>query len=189
MQRFALPERLPYVTVLSKGVAVGDDLAWDLAARHTVENVAAANGQQLFGFARRLGLPDEEAEEVVQEALLRLWRTLGHGTVIEAPAAWAFRTTYRLAMDRHRVGRRWQAFLDRHVVQRDAPYAPADELVAVWAEVDRLPPRQRAVLYLRYRADLSFEAIGTVLGIEPGSARSNATRGVATLRDRLREED
>jgi len=58
----------------------------------------------------------------------------------------------------------------------------------VWSEVDRLPERQRQVLYLRYRADLPFEEIGNVLGIDASSARANASRGIASLRDRLAEE-
>ncbi len=170
-------------------VAVGDDVARDLQARRIVDAVHTRSGQQLFGFARRLGLRDEEAEEVVQDALLRLWRTLGRGVAVDAPGAWAFRTTYRLAMDRHRVHRRWQAFLDRYAQPRIEPIDGADDAVALWTEVDRLPPRQRAVLYLRYRVDLTFEVIGTVLGIDPSSARSNASRGIATLRTRLAEDD
>jgi RNA polymerase sigma factor (sigma-70 family) len=168
--------------------AVGDDVARDRAARQVVEALHATSAQQLFGFARRLGLLDEEADEVVQEAMLRLWRTLERGTAVEAPGAWAFRTTYRLAMDRHRVHRRWRDFVDRYVAQPSKELVSADELLAVWGEVDRLPSRQRAVLYLRYQADLTFEVIGQVLGIDPGSARSNASRGIATLRARLAEE-
>jgi RNA polymerase sigma factor (sigma-70 family) len=168
--------------------AVEDDVAQDRAARRVVEILHAANGQQLFGFARRLGLPDAEAEEVVQEAMLRLWRSIVRGPIIDSPVAWAFRTTYRLAMDRHRVRRRWQDFVDRYVPQSSDPVVASDELLAVWSEVDRLPSRQRAVLYLRYRTDLTFEVIGQVLGIDAGSARSNASRGIATLRARLGEE-
>ena len=55
----------------------------------------------------------------------------------------------------------------------------------MWAEVDRLPTRQREVLYLRYRSDLTFEAIGEVLGITSSAARSHATQAMATLRQRF----
>jgi RNA polymerase sigma factor (sigma-70 family) len=158
----------------------------DVAARQIVEDVNARSGQQLFGFARRLGLRDDEADDAVQEALLRLWRSVGDGTILDSPVAWTFRTTYRLAMDRHRLRRRAQALLDRF-----SSFAPhdtadnADELVAVWSEVDRLPARQRHVLYLHYRADLTFEVIARVLDIETSSARSAASRGMTTLRERL----
>ena len=61
----------------------------------------------------------------------------------------------------------------------------ASDRIAVWAEVARLPERQRHVLYLRYRADLSFEEIASVMGITASAARSHATQATATLRQRL----
>jgi len=59
------------------------------------------------------------------------------------------------------------------------------ERVAIWAQVDRLPDRQRQVMYLRYQADLSFEDIGQVMGIQPGAARSYATAAHRALRSAL----
>ncbi len=165
-------------------VASGFD---DAAARRTVEAIHAGSGQPLFGFARRLGLTDDEAQEVVQETMLRLWRELRGGAAIEDAVAWAFRALYRLAMDRHRVSRRWQAFVERLVPGAPSASRDRDDLAAVWQEVDRLPMRQRQVLYLHYRADLTFEAIGTILAIEPSSARAASSRALATLRLRLRE--
>ncbi|HET7182924.1 MAG TPA: sigma-70 family RNA polymerase sigma factor [Candidatus Limnocylindrales bacterium] len=164
-------------------------MAFEQAGRDVVETVQRENGQALFGFCRRLGLHDDEAEDVVQESLLRLWRVLSRGEAIEQPAAWVYRTAYRLSMDRHRLRRRFDAFVHRGGPGGPAPRPSVDDLLAVWAEVDRLPPRQRAVLYLRYRADMTFETIGEVLGIDAGSARSNSTRAIATLRDRLVEID
>lgn len=159
----------------------------DLAARRMVEDVNARSGQQLFGFARRLGLRDDEADDAVQEALLRLWRAVSEGTELDSPVAWTFRTTYRLAMDRHRLARRAQALFERFGAADTDRVDDADDLAAVWSEVDRLPSRQRHVLFLHYRADLTFETIARVLDIEPSSARSAATRGMARLRDRLGE--
>jgi RNA polymerase sigma factor (sigma-70 family) len=159
------------------------------AARLVVEHVHAQHGQQLWGFVRRLGVGDDEAGDITQEALLRLWRACRDGEPPDRPAAWAFRTAYRLAMDRHRLRRRWLSFLSRQTATGRDPREARDELLAVWAEVDRLPERQRQVLYLRYRADLTFEDIGKVLGIDTSSARSNGSRGIASLRDRLARED
>jgi RNA polymerase sigma factor (sigma-70 family) len=154
-----------------------------------VEQVHATHGQQLFGFVRRLGLGDEEAIEVTQESLFRLWRAASDGPRPERPVAWTYRTAYRLAMDRHRVRRRWLAFLGRQTAKPADSIDSRDALLAVWSEVDRLPGRQRQVIYLRYRADLTFEDIGAVLGINASSARSNGSRAIATLRDRLIEAD
>lgn len=162
-----------------------DDDPEERDARRVVEGVHAQYGQQLFGFVRRLGLGDEEAREVTQEVLLRLWRACLGPEVIDRPVAWSFRTAYRLAMDRHRFQRRWLAFIGRLSSAKAITNDNREDLLAVWTEVDRLPERQRQVLYLRYRADLAFEDIGRILAIDTSSARSNASRGIASLRERL----
>ena len=170
----------------SVGIALDtDSLEWivlDLERRH---------GQALFGFVRRLGLSDAQAADSVQEVLLRLWSELQAGRSIEQPKAWAFRAIYRIAMDQHRLQRRIGAVaerLGRSDVARDDAARGAGDRVAVWAEVARLPERQRHVLYLRYRGDLTFEQIGSVMGITASAARSHATQATATLRRRLGDE-
>jgi RNA polymerase sigma factor (sigma-70 family) len=168
-------------------IAEGDPVLG--GAVQVVEHVHAQNSQQLFGFVRRLGLDDDEASDITQEALLRLWRICVAGEPPNRPAAWTFRTAYHLAMDRHRLRRRWEGFMARQTSGRSHAVDRRDELLAIWSEVDRLPARQRQVLYLRYRADLTFEDIASVLGIDASSARGSASRGMATLRDRLTTED
>jgi RNA polymerase sigma factor (sigma-70 family) len=169
---------------------VGPPGSFATADERLILELEATHGQGLFGFARRMGLSEGDAADAVQSVLLRLWSVLRDGTVIEDPRAWAYRATYRVAMDQHRLRRRAAALRERLLgsSQRepgnDEGRASADR-VAVWSEVDRLPPRQREVLYLRYRSDLPFEVIGQVLGISSSAARSHATQAVASLRRRI----
>jgi RNA polymerase sigma-70 factor (ECF subfamily) len=159
---------------------------------HLVLSLHARRGQDLYGFALGLGLSDEDAADAVQEAMLRLWHELGLGRELHDLDAWAFRTTYRLAMDHHRVRRRLTGLFGR-LQDRGTVYAsdPADssDAAALWQAVDCLPKRQRAVLYLRYRADLPFDQIGQVLGITASAARTHSTAAVSTLRRRLGQEE
>jgi RNA polymerase sigma factor (sigma-70 family) len=150
-----------------------------------------SHGQVIFGFARRLGLSSESASEVVQEALMRLFSALRGGTTITDAAAWTFRTAYRLAMDEHRQRARHSKLqlLERHRDHQGGDPADDHERAALWREVDRLPERQRAVLYLRYRADLPFESVSDILGITPSAARSHTTQAMATLRRRLNKKE
>ena len=154
-----------------------------------VADVHDRRGRELFGLCRRLGLDEEEANDAVQEAFLRMWAESAKGTVILDAEAWAFRVTYRLAMDHHRLGRLVRALTDRlsDVTPREE-LDPADR-IAVWAAVDRLPPRQRAVTYLRYRADLSYERIATIMGITANGARNDASAAMAALRKRYGDEE
>jgi RNA polymerase sigma factor (sigma-70 family) len=157
--------------------------------QEVVVDVQARSGQALFGYARRLGLSDEQATDAVQEGLVRLWRELRRGTQLERPEAWTFRAVHHLAMDQHRLRRRVEGLAES--LRRAASEPPRDAVdrIAVWSEVDRLPSRQRQVLYLRYRADLTFDDVAAVLGISAGAARSHASRGVEQLRSRFATVD
>jgi RNA polymerase sigma-70 factor (ECF subfamily) len=172
----AFVEGIDVLEIADDAISDADGVISDLERRH---------GQALFGFVRRQGLTDPEAQDAVQDVLFRLWLEIRAGTRVHNPRAWAYRSVYRIAMDHHRLRVRLAALtrrLDRGV--SEAPRDSADR-VAVWAEVERLPERQRQVLYLRYRADLPFEEIGDILGITASAARSHATQAVATLRRRL----
>jgi RNA polymerase sigma-70 factor (ECF subfamily) len=165
-------------------------------SERTVHSVYERRSQEMFGFARRMGLADDEASDAVQETMLRLWRELDAGTEIADADAWAFRTLYRLGIDSHRLKRRLAGLVERLGVGAAGgrPHLDGDparrlEVDGVWQAVDRLPERQRAVLYLRYRADLPYERIGLALGITPGAARGHASTGLATLRRLLHVED
>lgn len=143
------------------------------------------DAQALFGFVRRLGLTDEQADDAVQEVFARMLAVQRDGVGIANPRAWAYRSIYRLAMDQHRLRARLAALIDR-LVEHPGRQAPdATDRIAVWTEVGRLPARQRQVMYLRYRADLEYEEIGQVLGVSASTARSHAAQAMVTLRARL----
>jgi RNA polymerase sigma-70 factor (ECF subfamily) len=155
-----------------------------------VTELHAAHGAALYDFARHVGLSDEQAADALQEAILRLWRELRRGTFIERPPAWLYRTVYRLAMEQHRWRHRLSQLLPRLVPHRNDYAGPeSSDRLTVWAAVDRLPQRQRHVLYLHYVADLTFEQIADVVGISASAARTHASRGMATLRERLSIEE
>ena len=161
------------------------------ADRLLIVDLQERRGPELFGFARRLGLSSEEADDAVQEALMRAWLALDEGHTIEHLDAWTFRTLYRLCMDAHRWRRRARQLVERvrpKPAAADQVSSSADRLT-LWEAVDRLPERQRAVIYLRYRADLAFEQVAEVMGIRAVSARSHASRALDRLAELLRRED
>lgn len=150
-----------------------------------VLDIRERHGAALIGFARRLGLNDDAAEDAVQETLLRLFRELAGGRDVRDPRAWCFHTLYRVVIDEHRLRARVAAIRER-LLRRSFPLVHVDPdaatQISIWATVDRLPARQRQVLYLHYRADLPFEDVAVVLGITAGGARRIAAKGIERLR-------
>lgn len=178
--------RLWDVMELAPVERVADATQQSIPDPRILELIQARHGQAMLGFAMRLSRDPDRAADAVQETLFRLWREQCRGTDLGDPVAWSFRALYRICMDQHRFARRLDGLLGRLRGQAIVQGPGDDDGVReVWTEVDRLPDRQRHVLYLRYRADLSYDSIGTVLGITPGAARTMASRGLDRLRSRL----
>jgi RNA polymerase sigma-70 factor (ECF subfamily) len=173
------------------GASVSEMLARSIEsadASGTVSELYARHATALVAFGRRLGLDEDEAWDAVQEAHVRLWHSLGDGQQVGDGRAWLGTTTYRLAMDQHRLARRLGELRRRLGVSgRAAPARDGDstDALAAWAAVDALPLRQRAAIYLHYRLDLTYEDIGRAMGISPGAARVSASRGLATVQSEL----
>jgi RNA polymerase sigma factor (sigma-70 family) len=94
------------------------------------------------------------------------------------------RSRHRRRAYESRAAQRWSA---RPKFDDD----PADRLLAdrpVVAALRQLPPRQRAVVVLRFHEDLSEAEVARALGMAVGSVKSHASRGLATLREILRPQ-
>lgn len=62
-------------------------------------------------------------------------------------------------------------------------YAEVDHRHALRAALAKLPPRQRAIVVLRYHQDMSETQVADLLGISVGAVKSQAARGLAALRE------
>jgi RNA polymerase sigma-70 factor (ECF subfamily) len=124
-----------------------------------------------------------EAEEVMQDAFLRLWerwdRVIG-GPGGPDPVGYLYRT----AMNVWRSRLRRAAVAARkaiHHIQDDDEIAEVEERDAVVRALAPLPPRQRAAIVLMDVLDLSSERAGEVLGIRPVTVRVLAARARGAL--------
>jgi RNA polymerase sigma-70 factor (TIGR02957 family) len=140
-----------------------------------------------FAIAYRMLGSVSEAEDVVQEALLRLHQTLENGGRIASPRAFVATVTTRLAIDELRSAR---ARRERYVGEwlpepiltdeRDDPARQAemaDSLsVAMLVLLESLSPEQRAVLLLHDVFDYGYEEIAPIVGKNEDNVRQLATR-------------
>jgi RNA polymerase sigma factor (sigma-70 family) len=152
------------------------------------ERLYGLRARQLWSFGRRLGLDPGQADDAVHEAFARLVALPGPRWPVQ-PDAWLFRVVHNLAMDAHRRERLGSFRADVVDLMGPDDDGPGSEermqRIAVWAAVDRLPTRQRAAIYLRYRADLDFSTIAHILGISESGARGDCFRALVSLRERV----
>lgn len=124
------------------------------------------------------------AEDVVQDALYKLYLAWPRVQRVGNPVAYARRMVVNAAYDGRR--RPWR----REVTIADVPdRAVADDFTTGHADRDEvldalraLGPRQRACVVLRYYEDLSVEQTAELLGCSEGTVKSQAARGLDTLR-------
>lgn len=159
--------------------AAGDGAAAaELAMRHVPRVLSLAQ--------RMLGGDRAEAEDVAQEAMLRLWRAApGWEPGRARLSTWLWRVAANLCTDRLR--RRRQVALDQVAEPEDgAPGAvarliAADRLAALQAALDALPERQRLAVVLRHIEGSSNPEIAEVLETSVEAVESLTARGLRSL--------
>lgn len=151
--------------------------------RETVEDVYRAHGPHAFRLAYLLVGDDRLAEDVVQDAFMRL---LGRLRSIRDPAAlrgYLNRSVVNLAKNERRAAARLRERLARTPVESSIASIPdVGERDEVHRRLMGLPYRQRAALVLRYCEDMSEHEVAETLGTSPKAVRSLVGRGLATLR-------
>jgi RNA polymerase sigma-70 factor (ECF subfamily) len=129
------------------------------------------------------------AEDLVQEALLRLHKRWGQVVTYDRPGAWLRRVVLHLACSRARRVAAEARALAR--LGRERPPEPAlpDDVSEFWAAVRRLPRRQAQVLALYYGEDRSVAEVAGILGCAEGTVRAHLHQGRQALAARLGVED
>ena len=151
----------------------------------SIEAVYRADAARLWRAVFAFAGDAEIANDAVAEAYAQLLR---RGSAVRDPAAWVWRTAFRIsrgALQRARRDGAAQAVGDDHADAYADAYADGDLLSAV----RRLPEGQRAAVILFYYADLPVSQIADRLGTNSLAVRANLHRGRRRLRELLGERD
>jgi RNA polymerase sigma-70 factor (ECF subfamily) len=167
----------------------GDDSGFELLVKeHTAK---------IIGLAWKLVGNREEAEDLAQEAFLRLHRSLSTFRGESRIGTWLYRTTTRLAIDylrRERIKRKLFFFRqdndapDPVELARDSRRDQGRELLAQEAMhtlrkgLNRLSSRQQVIFTLRHYEGLTLKEIADHLGLETGTVKAHLHRAVTQLR-------
>jgi RNA polymerase sigma-70 factor (sigma-E family) len=145
-----------------------------------LEKLLAGRGRQLMGTAIALAGSRQDGEDLLQAALERVLRKPRQ---VDADVeGYLRRVLYNLATDGWRRSGTWRRKLVP--VLRAAETAPDDtELVDLRDTLVRLPPRQRAVIVLRYWEQRTEAETAALLGCSEGTVKSAASRGLQRLRE------
>jgi RNA polymerase sigma-70 factor (sigma-E family) len=156
----------------------------DPAAERAFRGFAAARLPALLRFGHLLTGDPRSAEDLVQSALARTALSWPRVRRQDDPEGYVRRTMLNLQANVRR-GRPWREAPTADppdVVEPRSAQDDYDDRDRMWQALATLPPRQRAVLVLRYYSELSEAEIAETLGCSPGTVKSQAAKALAKLR-------
>lgn len=145
------------------------------------------------GFVERLLGIRADAEDVVQQAFLRVWQNAEDWQPNAKFRTWFYQILYRLAVDQIRVRRRQPGFEELDEQAHAHPDDPASHWqqqrqgADIRAALMSLPERQRTALVLCHYQGLSQKEAAALLAVNEGALESLLSRARAGLRQRLTE--
>ncbi|WP_303722127.1 RNA polymerase sigma factor [Malonomonas rubra] len=191
---YALPMETREEAILVEQARAGCEQSFEALVRQ--------NSERMIQLAWRMVNHRQDAEEIVQEAFLRFHRSLDRFRGDSLVSTWLYRTVSRLCIDylrRERIKRRLFFFsrpddefdplaqAPANTIRQDDQAIARQELVHLMRALERLSPRQRAVLTLRHQEELPLKEIAEILGLSEGSVKVHLHRAVQGLRNSLAE--
>jgi len=158
--------------------------------RDALKMLYEATSAKLFGVILRIVIERGEAEDVLQEVYITVWRKAAEFDATRAsPITWMVTIARNRAIDRLRAkGSRPTTTLDEAAEIRDAAPA-ADTLIdsandakRVQAALGMLDPKHAAIIRCAYFEGLTYEALSDREGVPVGTLKSWVRRGLMRMR-------
>jgi RNA polymerase sigma-70 factor (sigma-E family) len=123
-----------------------------------------------------------QADDLVQETIAKLYAAWGRVSSADGLDQYTRTTLVRAFLDERRRGW-WRVRLFDAVPERAGPPpSGVEERVLLRAALDLVPPRQQAILVLRFLHDLPVAEVARLLGCSEGTVKSQTAHGLAMLR-------
>jgi RNA polymerase sigma-70 factor (sigma-E family) len=150
-------------------------------------------GPGLVLFARQFVRSIADAEDIVQDAFVRLAGRLVHLRDPGAFDAYLRRTVTNLSNSYFRRKRVERAYLARargSTATQEGRWADpsVEDRDVLWQALGRLSRRQRIAIVLRFYEDLPEREVAEILNCRPGTVKSLVSRGLETLRNEIEGE-
>jgi RNA polymerase sigma-70 factor (ECF subfamily) len=159
--------------------------AGDAAAFRTLYDTYAS---RVYSIALHyLAGDDDAAAEVTQRVFVKVFDSLSRFTPGTQLGGWLYRVVVNACMDEHRTRDRHEPL---HAADSVAARQPARDQIdlpdQVRVGVQRLPPKLRLAILLRYFEDLSYEEMAVAMGCSMGTVASRLSRAHSLLATNLK---
>ena len=155
------------------------------------EAMARSAARRLFLIAHRILRDTDAAEDAVQQTLVTIWKELPR---LRDPGnfdAWTYRIVTRAAVAEAKRQKRSRSVVEIHTSEPSTPDGTSriDTQDAIDHAFAKLTPEHRAVVVLRYYADLPIKEIAYALGIPGGTVASRLHRAMRDMRAAIEEDE
>jgi RNA polymerase sigma factor (sigma-70 family) len=177
MSGAARPMRLLSDEALARRAANG--------SRRAFEEIYARYGQQIYRFCAAMVGDSGDAQETLQNTMVKVLRALPGERRSIALKPWLYRIARNEAIELHRRRRETTSLLGEGALvtqELTATYEARERLRSLLEDIDELPDRQRAALLMRELSDLDFGQIAAALECSEQAARQTVYEARTSLR-------
>ena len=148
-----------------------------------VTRLVEERGDALTRYAYLICGRQDDAADLVQDALVKTFGRLRNGYSIASAESYVRRAILNTYLDAGRRTTRWRkiAHLQAEPEVRESQDAATDLSIDLRAKLDRLAPRERACIVLRYYEDLKVDDIAEWLDISSGAVKRYLSDGLAKM--------
>ena len=151
---------------------------------------------KLFRLALRITLNREEAEDIVQDTLIKVWNSRDKWQQLDSIEAYSLTIARNLSLDRIKKMENQNGSLEDEKTERpDTTSNPSermiqkDKLDIVKRMIDELPEKQRSCIQLRDIEGKAYKDIAQILGITEEQVKINIFRARQTIKQRFQQFD
>ena len=151
---------------------------------------------KLFRLALRITLNREEAEDIVQDTLIKVWNSRDRWQQLDSIEAYSLTVARNLSLDRIKKMENQNGSLEDEKTERpDVSSNPSermiqkDKLDIVKRMIDELPEKQRSCIQLRDIEGKAYKDIAQILGITEEQVKINIFRARQTIKQRFQQFD
>ena len=152
---------------------------------------------KLFRLALRITLNREEAEDIVQDTLIKVWNARDRWQELDSIEAYSLTIARNLSLDRNKKMENQNDSLEEQKVERpdETSSSPSEQMIQkdklhiVRRIIDELPEKQRTCLQLRDIEGKAYKEIASILDITEDQVKVNIFRARQTVKQRFQQFD